>query len=324
MKPKLKNQMKKQLLILCLAIIAINAYSQIPPYVPTSGLVGWWPFNGNANDESGNGNNGTVNGATLTADRFGNANSAYYFSGASCATRIDASVNTSSIQTGLTFSYWFLQSGNGCLGPRTFEFYSPGQGPGFLVTQNFGITSGLGYTTGSNQNVSLGFPPTALNQWAHIVFTNNGAMARVFKDGVLVDSVAVTGSVVLYNTMCIGRMDHPAYDAHQGDIDDIGIWNRALTQQEVTSLFQGLTGINELSADNLFSVFPNPGNGIFLIKSEIKNSSIEIVNVLGEKVYATKINSAQSEIDLSKQPQGIYFIKLISEQGTATKKLIIQ
>jgi hypothetical protein len=49
--------------------------------IPSEGLVAWYPFNGNANDESGNGNNGTVNGATLTADRFGNANSSYYFSG---------------------------------------------------------------------------------------------------------------------------------------------------------------------------------------------------------------------------------------------------
>lgn len=46
-----------------------------------SGLVGYWPFCGNANDESGNGNNGTVNGATLTNDRFGNMNAAYSFDG---------------------------------------------------------------------------------------------------------------------------------------------------------------------------------------------------------------------------------------------------
>ncbi len=51
----------------------------MPTYVPTTGLVGWWPFNGNANDESGNGNNGTVNGAILTSDRFGIANKAYSF-----------------------------------------------------------------------------------------------------------------------------------------------------------------------------------------------------------------------------------------------------
>ena len=48
-----------------------------------SGLVAHYPFNGNANDESGNGNDGTVNGATLTTDRFGNANKAYSFDGVS-------------------------------------------------------------------------------------------------------------------------------------------------------------------------------------------------------------------------------------------------
>lgn len=47
----------------------------------TDGLVAYYPFNGNANDESGKGYNGKVNGATLTADRFGNANSAYSFDG---------------------------------------------------------------------------------------------------------------------------------------------------------------------------------------------------------------------------------------------------
>jgi hypothetical protein len=45
------------------------------------GLVAYYPFNGNANDKSGNGNHGTVHGATLTEDRFGNADSAYNFDG---------------------------------------------------------------------------------------------------------------------------------------------------------------------------------------------------------------------------------------------------
>ena len=62
---------KLQLLI-CFLLLSFGAFAQtIPSYVPTNGLVGWWPFNGNANDESGNGNHGTVNGAALTSDRFG-------------------------------------------------------------------------------------------------------------------------------------------------------------------------------------------------------------------------------------------------------------
>jgi hypothetical protein len=46
-------------------MISISASAQVPGYVPTDSLKGWWASNGNANDASGNGNNGVVNGATL-------------------------------------------------------------------------------------------------------------------------------------------------------------------------------------------------------------------------------------------------------------------
>ncbi|HPG82080.1 MAG TPA: hypothetical protein PKY55_02300, partial [bacterium] len=52
-----------------------------PNPLPTEGLVAWYPFNGNANDESGHGRNGTVYGAVLTADRMGRAANAYQFDG---------------------------------------------------------------------------------------------------------------------------------------------------------------------------------------------------------------------------------------------------
>ena len=78
----MKN-LKCKVLALCMGasiFMCGKAFSQVPSYVPSNGLVGWWPFNGNANDESGNGNNGTVNGATLTTDRNGLTNSSYSFS----------------------------------------------------------------------------------------------------------------------------------------------------------------------------------------------------------------------------------------------------
>ena len=64
----------KKLLLLPLLFIAVISFGQVPNYVPTDSLVGYWGFNGNANDESGNGNDGTVNGATLTTDRHIDAN----------------------------------------------------------------------------------------------------------------------------------------------------------------------------------------------------------------------------------------------------------
>ena len=73
--------MKTKSIIVALLLAASSAFAQVPSYVPTNGLVGWWPFNGNANDESGNGNNGTVNGANLTTDRYGISNSCFDFNG---------------------------------------------------------------------------------------------------------------------------------------------------------------------------------------------------------------------------------------------------
>ena len=73
----------KKLITFLFYLIVINLCAQAPAYVPTLGLTGFWTFSGNANDVSGNGNNGTVNGASLTSDRFSSANSAYNFNGSS-------------------------------------------------------------------------------------------------------------------------------------------------------------------------------------------------------------------------------------------------
>lgn len=75
---------KKNLLMTVVAILGLATgiiAQTVPSYVPKGGLVGWWSFTGNANDSSGKGNNGTINGATLTSDRFANLNSAYNFNG---------------------------------------------------------------------------------------------------------------------------------------------------------------------------------------------------------------------------------------------------
>jgi hypothetical protein len=99
----------KILMLIAFATLGLTfaTLAQVPNYVPTNGLVGYWPFNGNANDESGNGNNGTVNGATLTTDRNGNGNSAYYFNGGGNYITIPYS-SSIAVQGGITISCWFL------------------------------------------------------------------------------------------------------------------------------------------------------------------------------------------------------------------------
>ncbi|MFM7911758.1 MAG: cohesin domain-containing protein, partial [Bacteroidota bacterium] len=79
----------------------------VPSYVPTSGLVGWWGFNGNAQDGSGNGNHGTVNGATLTSDRFGNQNGAYLSNSSSTNSITGSCSNLPSGNNPRTISIWY-------------------------------------------------------------------------------------------------------------------------------------------------------------------------------------------------------------------------
>ena len=78
---------------------------------PLNGLVAWYPFNGDAIDASGNGNNGIVHGATLTTDRFGNTNAAYYFNGTTDYIELYVLIGTAQSTSGGTgFEVWFSGS----------------------------------------------------------------------------------------------------------------------------------------------------------------------------------------------------------------------
>ena len=99
----------KSILLTAVATISLATatIAQVPNYVPSNGLVGWWPFNGNANDESGNGNHGTVNGASLTADRNSKANSAYNFNGSNYILISTINQLTTTNNSKVSISFWF-------------------------------------------------------------------------------------------------------------------------------------------------------------------------------------------------------------------------
>jgi hypothetical protein len=102
--------MKKITTIILAVLFTANLMSQVPNYVPTNGLQSWFPFSGNANDLSSFSNNGTVNGATLTTDRFGNLNSAYLFNGIN--NYIELPLNTGNLSgvDKFSISYWINPS----------------------------------------------------------------------------------------------------------------------------------------------------------------------------------------------------------------------
>jgi hypothetical protein len=251
---------KRSLLLSAVTAIGLTTVSiaQVPNYVQTNGLVGWWPFNGNANDESGNGNNGSFTGPScigcgnvtaspvVTSDRFSTSNSAYQFSDLFDLINIP---NSSSLQVSNQFSISIWLNPN--LG-------SYGQGPSYLtLLQKWGGTgSGASYMVAltpngipvlyTNNAISttslVGLNPISLNDWTLITFSFQNGISNLYINGVFSNSASNLVNPAIENSAIqiarnLNQFTNYAGDAFSGKIDDIGIWNRALSECEIQDLY---------------------------------------------------------------------------------------
>jgi hypothetical protein len=217
----------------------------------TQGLVLHLPCNGNATDISGNNNHGTVGGATLTTDRKGNANSAYQFGGFNNPNFIKVN-NSSSLQISNAFTIsmwakvnttnamdgWGNYNTNGtyqCLFAKDFDRNCV-QGGIFWLDGNF-ITSvygDWGRNEGGQTNISY-----SLGTWVHLTYIHTGSELKMYKNGSLV--MALSGNLTYTTTnnrdLYFGRFSSYWYPL-DGVLDDMRMYNRALTDSEVQKLYQ--------------------------------------------------------------------------------------
>jgi hypothetical protein len=233
--------------------LTTNVMAQIPSYVPTNGLVGFWPFNGNANDESQLGTNGIVSNAILTTDRNNISNSAYYFNGINAI--IDLGVNNSinSILSDITLSYWVkLESGTQSTGNTVIASNSINGGMGWRFIS--GVNSNSFSTTleiiiNGNWNVinsaqnSLSF-----DQWYYVVHTRSGSIGKTYINGIQVGTSTIASQNINnpISPLAITKIgcNWPSNntDWFKGIIDDLGIWNRALSECEIQDLYNSQLG----------------------------------------------------------------------------------
>jgi hypothetical protein len=268
----MKN-LKCKVLALCMGASVFmcgKAFSQVPSYVPTNGLVGWWPFNGNANDEGPNTINGTISGATFSSDRFSNLNAASSYYGSNDFIQIPSTSGLFNNQQ-YTISYW-LKTNQSASSPNG----GPNVNPAIISRLNVGGPSANSPTSvdnfviyeisGSNHfNTPVHGGVTGNNSilgnaWHHVVFTVRTDSTIAYLNGVKLGANINNGNITFQPyPIRLGRSQHTYWRDFSGELDDLGYWNRALTQQEITALYSGCG--NEITTQpiNAFnSVGTNP------------------------------------------------------------------
>jgi uncharacterized protein YecT (DUF1311 family) len=216
---------------------------------PTSmGLIAYYPFNGNASDESGNGFNGTVHGATLTTDRFGNSNSAYLFNG-SASISIPELFQESC--AAFTIAAWVMKDR---IDINTHQILIKGldQGQASLCITNLNTYAVLGF------GVNLETGVHGDQNWYYVNITPDTLKAKTYyfvvgryirgeKVDLLVNGELIGLSAVPdlplakwsgHSYSAIGLLPEFPNSGWNGVIDDIRIYNRALTEAEIDTLYQ--------------------------------------------------------------------------------------
>lgn len=333
-----------KILYILLAFFGLQTLqAQLPAYTPTLGLKAFWPFCGNANDASGFGNNGTISGATLTTDRFNVPNNAYSFNG--------TSDYISTTMTGIlgnnprAVSFWAktTESLNPMCGVSWgFEQSMPNAGVRYECAFNAGAPDNV-VIIGADCAVAYSTPVSMSNNlWHHYVFQwagGNGStisQVQIFQDAVLLTTTNwLHNPNVVLNTVNnwpvnFGRIPYMFPHFFEGSLDEIGIWDRVLTLQEIQQLLNGTgscalatTGLSKQAVLNtLVQVFPNPNNGQFTIATE-SGAKLKIINALGQTVFISTLTNKEStfSVDL---PNGVYVLFCESEQGLTQRKMIIE
>lgn len=205
-----------------------------------NGLIAHYLFNGDAKDESGNSNHGTAYGGTnYDMDRFGSSCGALHFDGIDGYVSVPDSRSLRSPYQELSISVWFkLDQGAGAIKWMTVLCKSDSseelpESPQYrFQTTNQTVSISTEFTENFVKDVAYG-------QWHHYALTYNGQEISTFLDGQIFFSFPYNG-VFIENKMPleIGRDMPGALEYFSGSFDDLRIFNRGLSAQEITTIYQ--------------------------------------------------------------------------------------
>ena len=362
---EIKESNMKNNLIFILIIFSIRGLSQIPNDVS---LIAYWPFSGNEIDYSANAYNGIAHGAKLTQDRFGNENSAYKFDGIDDFIELPL-INKLNNQSKITFSLWlktdfdFIADYSVLFGHWKSSGAPSGDPIGFEV-----FLSKPTYTNKATINAAMSSTKNAWSTdslitsgiWNHFVITYDGTqnvkskrlgiyVNNIFMGNFGNESIPSKSGNSSDMTILGAQISNSLIHFYKGAIDDVAIWNRNLTPEEIANVYNdgickqsitvtdtliinlNMTNYNPISYENIIKIYPNPTKDVIFIDlgeyTEIKEYSLKIINPSGQEVYSLAFEKQLNTLDISDLgSNGIYFVQILdsNNQIVDIKKIVLQ
>jgi concanavalin A-like lectin/glucanase superfamily protein/Ig-like domain-containing protein/palmitoyl protein thioesterase len=292
------------------------------------GLVAYYPFNGNVNDESGNGHKSVLYGAILTDDRYGNSQQAYYFDGKDDYIYVPGCWvlnNTGEISiTAWAKAYSTgLIAYNGCKGEIGLNV----SGPGIHLNNYAWLGASNGFQTPSNN-------------WHHFAGVwKRGEYIKAYVDGVEVASETVSSHQIIngdgYHWTAIGRYGHTT-DIHsffKGKLDEIRIYNRVLSEEEIRFLSEQKSKIAKPTVYYTKSTLAT-GESLLISGYDFtpqKNILLYLYDLKNNKQYLNDDISVDADghfihrltIPESIKKSGYYGIVLVNGDGVYKRKILV-
>lgn len=313
-------------------------------------LVAYYPFCGDANDASGNGNNGVVYSASLTTDRFGRSNSAYLFDGSSSYIDLGNSAALKKYNADFSVSAW--------INPASFSTdyqsmivsnrgYS-GEGSAFALLGAYnGADQGkiASIVNGGGSATQVAAPVVlTTGTWSLVTLTfkyngSNNNTVKLYVNGVLKitatqKDVLDPGALHTFIGFEPSGASPVAYHFN-GKIDDVRIYNSVLSDAFILNLYDVNDNIFRvaLSADadatysdntvRKISIYPNPSSEVVFIESEDAIQKVILLNSEGKVVYTKEIGNLNAAVPLTQFTKGVYILKIQTASETKSEKLII-
>ncbi|MDA9019187.1 LamG domain-containing protein, partial [Flavobacteriales bacterium] len=336
-----------RLFLLLFGAVSLVARAQVPDYVPTEGLVAWYALDGDGNDWGPNGYHMDIQGASFAQDWQGNESNAMSLVEEGDYGALPAEMTIENA-AGLTFS-WRAKSLN-WVSPTHSYAMDVSDGPcDNCWDHRYGLSIGYGYdgiskvawsaegAAGTSWVAHWVVPESEQDQWIYAVGTLDMAagLASLYINGQLIEAqpISTTEEFIQLGlgneqSKIIGRRSSlvPSSREFTGFVDDIGIWNRALTEEEILALYNAeppAPGCTDPTACNFDEeATSDDGSCVFIPSLELPADTVTFESSLtleasseGSQSYAYLWHTGDTASSIEVIESGLYSVQVIQEES---------